>query len=142
MNDIYALTPINKTAALVTNQSGCSDDFYNNSKEELELLGKKKQDLMAHIRHLKEKLGIDGRENGGANTKYPRHIINNPIYKTYLSAKKQATELDNEIVIVRKKLNGRNETITNIMKNIIRKEYPDIYWYAFKKAKEKYDRTS
>lgn len=136
--DIYLSKPVNKTASFVTSQSGCTDSFLNSAKEELKLLGIKKLKLMEYIRHLKKELGISSRSGNGASTKYPRHILNNPMFKSYLAAKEMASDLDREIMEARKRSGNENHFNDKDILDIIKQDNPDVFYNALKKTKEKF----
>lgn len=127
--DIYSRTPVNKTASIVTNQSGTSDDFMLNNKEKLKVLGMRKKHLMDMIVSLKKEIGIDARKGTGANTKYPRKILQHPSYRLYRDAQDSITKLDQEIYQLRRIMDKTEPRISfeNRFVTKIKEKYPDIY---------------
>ena len=113
--------PVNKSASLVTSQSGCSDTFLLNAKEQLEILGKSKRHYADLMFSLKEKMGIDGRLG-----------VRHPDYKIYTGLKQKLRELDLEINDVHKKIKSlspeqKAETFERLFVNTVKEKYPHIF---------------
>lgn len=126
--DIYHLSPVNKSAAIVTSQAGVEDSFLVNPHEEVRLLGERKRKLADLCFKLKEEVGIDPQRDS-AKKAYPPHIFRHKSFKKLMSVKKQLTDIDIEINNARKRANSIEkptpfaEKITHLLKN----NYPEIY---------------
>lgn len=131
MKDIYSLMPVNKTASIVTSQYGCENSFLLSKKEQLKTLGLRKKDMMDNIINLKKTLGIDGRAGNGANTKYPKYIVRNPLFKTYLHNKEEINEIERQILKLKKDLadnpEERGKDFNKIFVDKVKAEYPMIF---------------
>lgn len=138
---IAALAPVNKTSALVTQQSCTEDSFYISQKEELRVLGLRKLDLMQEIVDLKERIGIDaGRSGQGAGTKFPKKILQHPLFKKYMHLKKEATILDKSIFELKKKVSAKkipDDKFKEYVIHFLKTDYPDLYIEIKNKIRER-----
>ena len=89
------LLPINKTAALVTNQSGCVDNILNDKKQRLKALGKQKAHYANLIVELKHEMKIDRPLKTG---RVPMHILRHPKYPILRGLMDKMWDLDQEIL--------------------------------------------
>lgn len=84
-------SPINKTAALITNQRGCVDGIDNTAKQELKALGQQKAHYGRMIVDLKHEMKINRPLRTG---KVPMHILRHPKYPILRGLMDKMIELD------------------------------------------------
>lgn len=128
-NDRYEMlansTPIDKTAALVANQSGCDGNIYNGDRETLEALGKQKRWLSDKVVELKRELKIKPNWNGKL---VPRHILNNPKYSRLVEMRERLSKIDGHIYELRQILKNENRSTFEVdFISEAKKRYPEIY---------------
>lgn len=109
--DIYASMPVNKSAAIVTSQSGCSYTFQLGLRETYEILKERRTKLGHQLTEMRVRMGIDShRENGGGKRKkFPKHILHHPEYKTYLVMKHEAFKADKELYELKLKIKSEED---------------------------------
>lgn len=126
-NDIYGMSPVNKTARIVTGQSGCDDDFLTRNKEELKILGERKAQLMRICVDLKKEIGIDAREGTGRKTKYPPKILRHKKFKMLMGVRDNLRELDAEIKALKNRIPKGEHICSEKFVIIVKKQYPEIF---------------
>lgn len=109
--DIYGMRPVNKTAGIVTFQSGATDSFLLDNKEQLKRLGQKKKMLQDSLIALRDEIGIVPHRGGkGASKKYPAYIVMNPKFKDYKYIQEKLTRLDKKIFDIRREIEKEEKT--------------------------------
>lgn len=120
--------PINKTAAIVTSQAGCDDNFLIKAKEEIQIYTKRKHAIEQQIVELKKIIGIDYRESSSG--KLPRKVLNHPEYKRFLRLREDVNELRQKIMDAKTRLDKKDKIDPNFFRLVtlhLRHRFPDIY---------------
>ena len=99
MTDIYTRVPINKAAAIATSQKYCSDEFLNNERQKIKVLGLRKAELANELAELKTELGVPHIKG----SKYPPKIVRHYKFKHLTRLRKELLEIEQMIIDCKKK---------------------------------------
>lgn len=131
MKDRYeilgSLTPVNKSAAVVTSQAGCDGEILiKEDKEKLKALSAQKRHYSDKVCNLKEEMKI--RPNWDRRS-LPRYILDHPKYLKFVQLRSKLTELDVEINKLNKKVKskkGGNSFYVDFV-TMVKEKYPHIF---------------
>ena len=132
MNDRYEnlanRVAVDKTASIVTNQSGCDDNIYNKTdKERLEALKSQKRKYSDDVFALKREMKIKPGWGGGVKARLPRHILDHPKYHNFVYLRARLTELDLDINTLKKRVGTGEPRFENVFVTMVKERYPDIF---------------
>jgi len=127
MIDIYTLSPVNKSAGVVTSQAGVKDTFLLNTHERVKVLGARKRELADLCLELKLEIGIDPHRDSSRKA-YPPHIFRHKSFKRLMAVKRDLTNIDIEIAEARKEAAKVPKTpYAEKIVHLLKINYPEIY---------------
>lgn len=132
MSDVYNRTPVNKTAALITNQSDCEDDFFLNQIEKLKSLGQQKAHYSKLAHSLKQEIGVRGRWRQRDDV--PAYIYKNSKYPILLGVIDELKKIEESIIEIKKDKKRYFDHGKFIY--LLREKYPDIFDEINKEANQ------
>jgi len=122
--DIYLSAPVNKTAALVTNQSGCTDTFLLPYHEQKRMLGIRKNELSKKIKDIKIEMGANRQVH---NNKQPRFMLKHPRQKELIRLVNEVNNIEKEILELKEKTREQGKKYTEFFFHIMKEKYPRQY---------------
>ncbi len=121
------LTPVDKTAAVVTSQANCDAEiFLTDDKEKLNALSMQKRHYADKVFNLKREMKINPSWNGKS---LPRFVLEHPKYLSLMQLRTKLSELDVEINKLSKKVKlakGISRFEADFV-TMIKKKYPQIF---------------
>lgn len=121
------LTPVDKTAAVVTSQANCDGEiFITDDKQKLKALSTQKRHYADKVFNLKKEMKINPSWNGKA---LPRFVLEHPKYLSLVQLRTKLSELDVEINKHSKKVKPAKD-ISRFecdFVTMVRKKYPQIF---------------
>lgn len=123
MTDIYTRVPVNKSAGIVTSQKDCSDEFLNNWKQKLRVLGLRKAELANELSELKSELGIAHVKGA----KFPPKVLRHYKCKHLIRLRTEIIEVEQMIVDCKKEKPLEVNLFSDRFMNLCKQNYPDVY---------------